>query len=153
MNQGLAILMERIDTNPEEFISEGEIGGIARLPKRWAALIGIALDSDRSGTFVTPEERAALTAKLGEVRGDRFHKEVLRKLMQEPSGDDSSDQMLYSNGVAKSMIESMRVQQAMRSAQQAVSQSGLANSQLGNLSSTVQMRRPEPEPWTLSFGP
>lgn len=143
MNQGLAILMERIDTNPEEFISDGGIDGVARLPKRWATLIGIVLDSDRSGTFVTPEERAALTAKLGEVRGERFHKEVLRKLMQEPS-DDSSDQMLYSNEFAKYMVETMRAQQAIQSGQQAVSQSGLVNSQLGDIGSQVAVCRPYP---------
>jgi hypothetical protein len=144
MNQGLAILMERIDTNPEEFVGDGEI----RIPKRWATLIAIALDQSRSGTFITPEERAALVAKLAVVRGEHFHKEVLRKLMEDQTGDDSSDHMLYSNGVAKAMLETMRVQQAMQSVQQAVSQSGLANSQLGKLSSTVQVR--SPEPWGAS---
>lgn len=140
MNQGLAILMERIDTNPEEFAGDAEI----RIPKRWATLVGIALDPSRSGTFITPEERAALSAKLGEVRGEHFHKEVLRKLMEDQTGDDSSDQMLYGNGVTKSMLETMRLQQAIQAGQQAVSQSGLANAQLGNLSSTVQVRRPYP---------
>jgi hypothetical protein len=143
MNQGLAILMERIDTNPEEFAGDAEI----RIPKRWATLVGIALDPSRSGTFITPEERAALSAKLGEVRGEHFHKEVLRKLMEDQTGDDSSDQQLgaYSaSGVTKSMLETMRLQQAIQAGQQAVSQSGLANAQLGNLSSTVQVRRPYP---------
>jgi hypothetical protein len=89
MNQGLAILMERIDTNPEEFI--GRSSTVAHM-SRWGTLVDIALDPKRSDTFITPEEREALAAKLAVVRGDYFHKEVLRKLMEDQTGDDSSDQ-------------------------------------------------------------
>lgn len=87
MNQGLAILMERIDTHPEEFIGRSSVKAHM---SRWGTLIDIATDHARSDTFITPEERAALVAKLAVVRGDYFHKEVLHKLMDAESGDDSS---------------------------------------------------------------
>jgi hypothetical protein len=125
--------MERIDTNPEEFI--GRSSTVTHM-SRWGTLVDIALDINRSDTFITPEERAALVAKLAVVRGEYFHKEVLRKLMEDQSGGDSSDQM-YGGGVAKALHESMRVQQALEKGHQALSQ-------LGNLSSTVQVRRPYP---------
>lgn len=88
MNQGLAILMERIDTHPEEFIGRSSVKAHM---SRWGALIDIATDPARSDTFITPEERVALVAKLAVVRGEQFHKEVLHKLMDAESGDDSSD--------------------------------------------------------------
>lgn len=89
MNQGLAILMERIDTNPEEFYHF--ISGVTHTSSRWSAVILMALDEQRSGDFITPEERAELRRKLGVVSGDAFHKHVLRKLMEDQSGDDSTD--------------------------------------------------------------
>lgn len=96
MNQGLAILMERIDTNPEEFYQYSNpttgLGGVTHTSSRWSAVILMALDEQRSGDFITPEERAELRRKLGVVSGDAFHKHVLRKLMEDQTGDDSSDQ-------------------------------------------------------------
>ena len=89
MNQGLAILMERIGTHPEEFI--GRSSTVTHM-SRWGTLIDIATDPARSDTFITPEERAALVAKLAVVRGEQFHKDVLHRLMDAESGDDSSDQ-------------------------------------------------------------
>ena len=95
MNQGLAILMERIDTNPEEFYQYSSpttgLGGVTHTSSRWSAVILMALDEQRSGDFITPEERAELRRKLGVVSGDAFHKHVLRKLMEDQSGDDSTD--------------------------------------------------------------
>lgn len=88
MNQGLAILMERIDTHPEEFIGRSSV--VAHI-SRWGTLIDIAADIKRSGTFITVDERAALLVKLSVVRGEQFHKEVLRSLMLDPAVDDSSD--------------------------------------------------------------
>jgi hypothetical protein len=129
MNQGLAILMERIDTNPEEFI--GKSSTVTHM-SRWGTLIDIATDPARSGTFITPEERAALVAKLAVVRGEYFHKEVLRKLMDAESGDDSS---AHTEAYKRQVLATME-------ALNIVPTQGLVNAQLGNASSTVQVRRP-----------
>lgn len=130
MNQGLAILMERIDTNPEEFI--GKSSTVTHM-SRWGTLIDIATDPARSGTFITPEERAALVAKLAVVRGEYFHKEVLRKLMDAEGGDDSSDH-LYIEQYKRQLIGAMQAQKTVGS--------GIIKTQLGNASTTVQVRRP-----------
>lgn len=131
MNQGLAILMERIGTHPEEFVtSAGAITGSSR----WGGLVKVALDPARSGTFITPEERIALTAKLAVVQGEQFHKEVLRNLLGDQRVDDSSDQ-LDIDQYKRYLLSAMQLQKTADSQR-------LINTQLGKAGSLVQVRRP-----------
>lgn len=128
MNQGLAILMERIGTHPEEFVTGG---GTLAGGSRWGGLVKVALDPARSGTFITPEERTALTAKLSVVQGEQFHKEVLRSLLDDRMVDDSSDHL---EQYKRQVLAAMQAQKT--------GGTGIINTQLGNASSTVQVRRP-----------
>lgn len=130
MNQGLAILMERIGTHPEEFVTGG---GTLTGGSRWGGLVKIALDPARSGTFITPEERTALTAKLAVVQGEQFHKEVLRNLLDDRMVDDSRDHLDIEQ-YKRQVLAAMQAQKTVGS--------GVINTQLVNASPTVQVRRP-----------
>lgn len=95
MNKGLAILMARIVSHPEEF-QDYSTG-------RWAHLVNIVLDESRSGGFVTPAQREEFTKELNKVLSDTFTKAVLRKLVGHNSVVgyeslyDSSDHLLVNS--------------------------------------------------------
>jgi hypothetical protein len=84
VNKGLAILMARIVSHPEEF-QDYSTG-------RWAHLVNIVLDESRSGGFVTPAQREEFTKELNKVLSDTFTQSVLRKLLE--YGYDSSGHLL-----------------------------------------------------------
>jgi hypothetical protein len=78
MNQGIEILLARMDSHPDEFYN---IHQQATVPPgmRWDALIREA----NNGKFVTEEERTALQNKLSSIQGESFTKAVLQELMGE----------------------------------------------------------------------
>jgi hypothetical protein len=87
MNQGVQILLERMDTNPEEF--EDYAG-------KWGDIIGAILARKNSSDehskdaplpFLTDAEVNALYDKLEDVRRENFTADVLRRL-----ADDSVKQ-------------------------------------------------------------
>jgi hypothetical protein len=88
MNQGVQILLERMDTNPEEF-EEGNLS-------KWADIMSAV--TARKNTpeahlknaplpFLTDPEVNALYDKLEDVRRENFTADVLRRL-----ADDSQEQ-------------------------------------------------------------
>lgn len=80
MNEGLAILMARIASHPEEFQDFSS--------NRWTQLVNIVINESRSGGFITPMQRESFTKELNKVLGDAFTQAVLRKLVRD--GYDSS---------------------------------------------------------------
>lgn len=68
MLAGVEILLERMKTNPEEFIE----GGLSK----WGRVI------DSSWAILTEDERTALQAGIGEAKREHFNGEVLRVLAQ-----------------------------------------------------------------------
>ena len=78
MNQGIEILLARMESHPDEFYN---IHQQATVPPgtRWDALIREA----SKGKFVTEEERTALQNKLSSIQGESFTKAVLQELMRE----------------------------------------------------------------------
>ena len=74
MLTGVGILLERMKTNPEEFI-EGDAS-------KWSRVMGKGWD------IFTEEERTALQDALTEAKRDHFNGEVLRVLAQ---GHDELD--------------------------------------------------------------
>jgi hypothetical protein len=72
MNQGLKILLDRIDTNPEEFDSFRS--------SRWDWHLDQLLSPSTRGSIITQQERDILVEKLTAVRGDAFTKAVLHTL-------------------------------------------------------------------------
>ena len=68
MLTGLEILLERMKTNPEEFVE----GGFSK----WSRVI------DSGWSVMTEEERQALQAGMNEAKRDHFNGEVMRVLSQ-----------------------------------------------------------------------
>ena len=68
MLTGLEILLERMKTNPEEFVE----GGLSK----WSRVL------DAGFAVMTEEERTALQAGMYEAKRDHFNGEVMRVLAQ-----------------------------------------------------------------------
>lgn len=73
MLTGLEILLERMKTNPEEFVEGGY--------SKWSRVL------DTGWSIMTEEERQALQAGMHEAKRDHFNGEVMRVLAQ---GHDDS---------------------------------------------------------------
>ena len=68
MLTGVEILLERMKTNPEEFIEGGY--------SKWSRVI------DGSWAILSEDERTALQAGMNEAKRDHFNGEVMRVLAQ-----------------------------------------------------------------------
>jgi hypothetical protein len=71
MNNGLKLILARMETNPEEFVDK----------HKWRHLV----ESD--WPMFTEEEQKAYSAKLREILIDRFSEEVLKTLMEDEDED------------------------------------------------------------------
>lgn len=67
MNNGLKIILARMDTNPEEFIEK----------HKWRHLV------ESEWPMFTKEEQEAYTSKLREILGDVFSQQILQVLMED----------------------------------------------------------------------
>ena len=67
MNNGLKIILARMDTNPEEFVDK----------RKWRHLV------ESEWPMFTKEEQEAYTSKLREILGDVFSKQILQVLMED----------------------------------------------------------------------
>ena len=65
MNDGVALLLERMKTNPEEFIDGG----------KWAHIM------NKHEDFLDAEDRQALTDGLNKLMQQRFTEKVLEELV------------------------------------------------------------------------
>jgi hypothetical protein len=88
MNQGVQILLERMDTNPEEFEDDFALGG-----GKWYDIVQAvharknapeAHRKDAPLPFLTDPEVNALYDKLEDVRRENFTAAVLRRLADTP---------------------------------------------------------------------
>jgi hypothetical protein len=88
MNQGVQILLDRMDTNPEEFEYD-----IARGGGKWSDIVQAvharknapeAHRKDAPLPFLTDPEVNALYEKLEDVRRENFTSDVLRRLADTP---------------------------------------------------------------------
>ena len=70
MNDGVAMLLERMKTNPEEFFDFGS---------KWAGVIGEHKD------FLEAEDRQALTDGLNKLMQQRFTEKVMEQLIDPKS--------------------------------------------------------------------
>lgn len=70
MNDGVAMLLERMKTNPEEFISDAGFGY-----SKWASLIGAFKE------HLSEEDRTALNDALCKVYQQRFTEKVMEELI------------------------------------------------------------------------
>jgi len=76
MNNGLKLILARMETNPEEFVDK----------YKWRHLV------ENDWPMFTEEEQNAYKTKLREILIDRFSEEVLKTLMEE---DDAKPTLKY----------------------------------------------------------
>jgi hypothetical protein len=88
MLTGVEILLERMKTNPEEFVEGGY--------SKWTRVL------DAGWAIMTDDEREALQAGMIEAKRDHFNGEVMRVLSQ--GHDDHLMAEGYSQHLAKSMM-------------------------------------------------
>ncbi len=83
MNQGVQILLERMDTNPEEFEDDFALGG-----GKWYDIVqAVHVRKDKNEKtlpFLSDAEVNALYDKLEDVRRENFTAAVLRRLADTP---------------------------------------------------------------------
>ena len=86
MNKGVQILLERMSSNPDEFIPD--IHG--RYPRKWAdMLMGIQMRASKDKDykdqlpFLNDWEIEALWRKMHEIQGELFVKQVMNILLQD----------------------------------------------------------------------
>ena len=83
MNEGVKILLERMKTNPEEFIADGYGSS------KWASLIMQYRD------YLNEEDKKVLTDALNELTQQRFTEAVMKELLA-PEEDNSLGKPWYS---------------------------------------------------------
>jgi hypothetical protein len=83
MNQGVQILLERMDTNPEEFEDDFALGG-----GKWYDIVQAVhvrkTNNEKTLPFLSDAEVNALYDKLEDVRRENFTAAVLRRLADTP---------------------------------------------------------------------
>ena len=101
MIDGMKIILERMKTNPEEFVNNlGRIG-------RWESIITMNND------VLTDEEMKAFTDALRELRRESFTAKVLQTLMEEPVTVDPNTYTIntagrYTGGASVSLNASQK---------------------------------------------
>ena len=101
MLTGVEILLERMKTNPEEFVEGGY--------SKWSRVL------DTGWNVMTEEERQALQAGMHEAKRDHFNGEVMRVLSQ--GHDDhllTRDTGLYAGGYSQNIANSLLTPEMMR---------------------------------------
>lgn len=92
MNTGVQIILDRMDTNPEEFEMEhvdkwGDI--IHAIHARVEGKVSTNnLDTNKPLRFLTDPEVRAMYDKLEDVRRENFTADVLRRLAETPVQED-----------------------------------------------------------------
>lgn len=143
MNDGVKLLLERIKTHPEEFVSAN--GGLFDSRNRWQLLV-----QSYEG-YLTTEDRDALRTAMNKVMAEKFTEAVMKELMGVEDDDPlGKSQKAHSNtvlggltqGVYSSQLaqQSLLAQQAHTNAirnalQNSVSVSGVTGSSLVPLAS------------------
>lgn len=88
MNDGVKLLLERIKTHPEEFLSSN--GGLFDSRNRWQLLV------QSYESYLVPEDRDALRTAMNEVMAEKFTEAVMKELMgvedDDPLGKSRSAQ-------------------------------------------------------------
>lgn len=94
MNKGVDILLQRMESNPDEFASDHLYGGY---PKKWASIlekvqmrVASLQDPARAEMhykyqlpFLSDDDILAVWAKLNDIHGDQFTKQVMGILLAE----------------------------------------------------------------------
>jgi hypothetical protein len=104
INQGVEIILNRMDSNPDEFGMRG-----THHSARW----GWFLDWYKETDVLTAEEKDLITAKIHNIQRNALTKRVLEEIMKEPEKEPSEEDRIS---------ELLRQQRAMAQNQQAAIQ-------------------------------
>lgn len=78
MNQGVALLLKRMETNPEEF----PLGtGLTMYDSRWGKFLQYIIDDDRRGGFLSETERKLISEKYWSLQATAFSEAVMQELV------------------------------------------------------------------------
>jgi hypothetical protein len=89
MNKGIEILLERMDSNPEEFVVNATIG-----VNKWDRLL------HNYASVLDEEDIEAYQAKLKQIAKDQFTAEVMKELLDpKPSEDYWADSVMQTKGI------------------------------------------------------
>jgi len=87
MNTGVQIILDRMDTNPEEFEYDIAMGG-----GKWSDIVQAVhvrkTSNEKTLPFLTDPEVNALYDRLEDVRRENFTADVLRRLAETPVQED-----------------------------------------------------------------
>lgn len=129
MNDGVKLLLERIKTHPEEFVTGN--GGLFNAHSRWQLLV-----QSYEG-YLTPDDRQALRDAMNAVMAEKFTEAVMKELMgaedDAPLGKSQQAQSMRSGGATLGQATSPYQQSLMAQAQMTQMQ----QAQLGALSSAT----------------
>ena len=129
MNDGVKLLLERIKTHPEEFVTGS--GGLFNAHSRWQLLV-----QSYEG-YLTPDDRQALRDAMNAVMAEKFTEAVMKELMgaedDDPLGKSQQAQNMRSGGATLGQATSPYQQSLMAQAQMTQMQ----QAQLGALSSAT----------------
>lgn len=97
MNKGVQILLERMNSNPDEFVPDV----MGRYPPKWqSTILSVAMrikggkEYDDQLPFLSDEEIKALWQKMQELQGDLFTKKVMDTLLRDTETGFSYGQSL-----------------------------------------------------------
>jgi hypothetical protein len=100
MNKGVQILLERMSSNPDEFIPD--IHG--RYPTKWSdMMMGIQMRASKDKDykdqlpFLNDWEIEALWRKMHEIQGELFVKQVMNRLLQDADANPKELLFDYAN--------------------------------------------------------
>lgn len=107
MNDGVKLLLERIKTHPEEFLSSN--GGLFDSRNRWQLLV------QSYESYLVPEDRDALRKAMNEVMAEKFTEAVMKELMgvedDDPLGKSQQAQNMHLGGTTQaSQYQQSRMQ-------------------------------------------
>ena len=97
MNDGVKLLLERIKTHPEEFVTGS--GGLFNAHSRWQLLV-----QSYEG-YLTPDDRQALRDAMNAVMAEKFTEAVMKELMgaedDDPLGKSQQAQNMRLGGATQ----------------------------------------------------
>jgi hypothetical protein len=86
MNDGVALLLERMKTNPEEFYSN--------VTGKWAHII------NTYKPYLNDEDTKALEEELATLMQQRFTEEIMEELVEPKKSDSWVEQIMQQKGIA-----------------------------------------------------
>jgi RNase P/RNase MRP subunit POP5 len=106
MNKGVLILLERMSSNPDEFVPD--VTGL--YPPKWrSTILSVTMrmkggkDYEDQLSFLSDEEIKALWHKMQELQGELFTKKVMNTLLQESFTEELSSSLIQANNATSSI--------------------------------------------------